>query len=172
MNTKVKKSLFLIILMILTISIAGCKLTLKAGVVKHDKETVEPTVHVIDYKDELDYIQSKFETLEKSLLASEMDEELIIGSFEGFFSEIEVESERLYFTTEDDGKMFLYPEAPLPKDYDGRTRPWYVQAKEKGYYVAELYKDAVTGENILTYAKALYKDDMLLGVFGIDIVIK
>ncbi|WP_432664954.1 cache domain-containing protein [Wukongibacter baidiensis] len=172
MKSKVTKLFFLVLSIVLTINIAGCKLTLKAGVVKHDKKAVEPTEQVIDYKDELEYIQSRFDSLEKSLLASEINEEPIVDIFEGFISELEIEFEYLYFTTENEGKTFLFPETPLPKGYDGRKRPWYVQSKEKNYYVSEIYKNVGSDENILTYAKALYKGDELLGVAGIDIVIK
>lgn len=164
--------MFISIFVILTLSITGCGVKIKAGIVKHDKKSPESSVQVVDYKDELDYVQSRFDTLERSILTSEMSNDGVSNIFKSFLAELEVEPAHLYFTTEGDGKMFLYPEAPLPESYDGRKRDWYVQAKEKGHYVSEIYKDAIKGDNILTYAKALYKDDELLGVVGIDIVIK
>lgn len=169
---KFKKVCFISIIVILTLNIAGCGVKLKAGIVKHNKKDAESSVQVVDYKDELDYVQSKIYTLEESLLTSEMSNEEILKAFESFLAEIEIESSNLYFATEEDGEMFLYPEASLPEGYDGRTRDWYIQAKENNLYVSKLYQDAMKSDNIVTYAKALYKDDRLLGVIGIDIVIK
>ncbi len=172
MRSITKKICCISMLIILIFNITGCKLTLKAGIIKHGKNDAQTKVEVIEYQDKLDYIQSRFDTLEKSLLTSKMNDEAITNIFENFLTEIEIEYTNLYFVTEDDGKTFIYPTMTLPEDYDGRTRDWYVQTKEKGYYVSSLYKEAKAGENILTYTRALFKQDELLGVIGIDIVVK
>lgn len=172
MKSIIKKIYCISMLIILMFNIAGCRFTLKAGVIEHGKNNAQTKVEVIENQDELDYIQTRFDALENSLLTSKIEGEVISNIFEDFLSEIEIEYTDLYFVTEEDGEIFTYPAMTLPEGYDGRTRDWYVQAKEKGYYISEIYKDAGSDNNILTYAKALYKKNELLGVVGIDIVIK
>jgi len=67
------------------------------------------------------------------------------------------------------GKMILSPPIiQLPEDYDARERPWYKNALEEELYKPLPYQDQTVEKNIQTIAKALYKEDELIGVIGMD----
>ncbi|MCR6579322.1 cache domain-containing protein, partial [Campylobacter insulaenigrae] len=63
---------------------------------------------------------------------------------------------------------------PQKDNYDARTRPWYIQAKDKrGIIVTEPYKSFQSGAIELTYAAPIYgKSGNLIGVVGGDYNIK
>lgn len=75
--------------------------------------------------------------------------------------------ENIYFA-DDEGKLLLSPALRLPDDYDARQRPWYKNALDKALYKPDTYHDQTVEKNIQTIAKALYKDDKLIGVLGMD----
>lgn len=72
------------------------------------------------------------------------------------------------------GKFSIYPVAKMPEGYDATKRSWYKEAVEsKGKVVITLpYKDAATGDNVVTIAKAVEKNGQIVGVVGIDCTLK
>ncbi|MBF8984240.1 HD domain-containing protein [Lutibacter sp. B2] len=82
----------------------------------------------------------------------------------------------IYLGVEEDGSIFITPIDPtMPDDYDCRTRSWYkatVNNNEKIIWT-EPYVDAGDlGNVIVTVAKAIHKNDSLVGVIGMDIKLK
>ena len=64
------------------------------------------------------------------------------------------------------------PANPMPAGYDPRTRPWYQDAvKSGGTTLTEPYRDASTGETIISITTPVYKDGNLLGVIGGDLTL-
>ncbi|CAB50454.1 methyl-accepting chemotaxis protein [Pyrococcus abyssi] len=77
----------------------------------------------------------------------------------------------VYFGDEE-GHMYMYPPDELPEGYDPRVRPWYVQAKEKGgAIITEPYRDAATGQWVITYAVPVYVNGQFKGVIGLDVFV-
>jgi methyl-accepting chemotaxis protein len=69
-----------------------------------------------------------------------------------------------------DGKIRLEPSVELPAGYDPRTRPWYQGAAVAQHTVlTPPYADAATGKLTLTLARAVRKDQAVLGVAGADL---
>lgn len=68
-------------------------------------------------------------------------------------------------------KTFIYPSVKLPSDFDVTQRLWYKDAiKAAGKTVfSEVYKDISTGKQVITISKAVYNNDKLLGVVGVDV---
>ncbi|EGK8076951.1 methyl-accepting chemotaxis protein, partial [Campylobacter lari] len=57
-------------------------------------------------------------------------------------------------------------------NYDTRTRTWYIEAKKiNNVYVASPYIDKATNQYVITYTKAIYKNNKFIGVIGVDIPI-
>lgn len=67
--------------------------------------------------------------------------------------------------------LYIYPATELPAGFDVRTRPWYIDAKDKkgDIQISEVYKDQGTGKSVVTISKAIYDGDKFVGVVGIDI---
>jgi adenylate cyclase len=78
------------------------------------------------------------------------------------------------FMGSSDGKFVRSKTTPLPKDYDPRTRPWYLDALglPTGVMagVTKPYLDAGTGRPTITlYHKVLNPAGELIGVLGVDV---
>ncbi|QKF79068.1 Cache sensor-containing MCP-domain signal transduction protein [Campylobacter armoricus] len=57
-------------------------------------------------------------------------------------------------------------------NYDTRTRTWYIEAKKiNNVYVTSPYIDKATNQYVITYTKAIYKNNKFIGVIGVDIPI-
>jgi HD-GYP domain-containing protein (c-di-GMP phosphodiesterase class II) len=82
----------------------------------------------------------------------------------------------VYLGVEEDGSIFITPIDPtMPEDYDCRKREWYTSTvKNNGKTIwTEPYIDAGDlGNIIVTVAKAVHKDNQLVGVIGMDIKLK
>lgn len=64
------------------------------------------------------------------------------------------------------------PANPMPAGYDPRVRPWYQDAvKSGGTTLTEPYKDASTGETIVSITTPVYKEGNLIGVIGGDLTL-
>ncbi|MEH6946806.1 methyl-accepting chemotaxis protein [Bacillus sp. JJ634] len=117
-------------------------------------EHMESTVNRLAVKDELDDISKK-----RSIILKELEQTTehnhAIGSS--------------YFGIEQSGKVLIYPKADLGTDFDVRTRTWYQLAQKNPNQLVwtEPYKDARTGDMIVTLAKSV--DDA--GVVGLDITL-
>ncbi|MCH3688836.1 cache domain-containing protein [Campylobacter lari] len=58
-------------------------------------------------------------------------------------------------------------------NYDTRTRSWFIEAKKtNNVFITTPYIDKATNQYVITYTKAIYKDNRFIGVIGIDIPIK
>ncbi|WP_168198361.1 methyl-accepting chemotaxis protein [Crassaminicella thermophila] len=72
--------------------------------------------------------------------------------------------------------MLMYPEDELPEGYDPTQRPWYKEAVSKdGLIWTQPYKDASTGELIITVAKPVYNtfnNNEFVGVIAVDILLE
>lgn len=68
-------------------------------------------------------------------------------------------------------QMFTYPKADFAKDYDPTNRTWYKMAAEKPDKVVwtDPYKDAVTGDMIVTASKAIQNSGTVVGVASLDL---
>lgn len=68
------------------------------------------------------------------------------------------------------GKFTVYPNTKMPDGYDATKRDWYKQALDnKGkVIITPPYKDAATGNNVVTLAKAVEKNGQVVGVIGMD----
>lgn len=67
----------------------------------------------------------------------------------------------------DGGKMILLLD--IPADYDQTTRDWYQAAiKTRDIIITEPYTDVSTDQIVYTFAKSIYKNNVLIGVLGLD----
>ncbi|MCV3377306.1 methyl-accepting chemotaxis protein [Campylobacter sp. IFREMER_LSEM_CL2194] len=58
-------------------------------------------------------------------------------------------------------------------NYDARTRPWYIGAKEnKDIFITSPYIDKATNQYVITYTKSIYKNGNFVGIIGVDIPVK
>ncbi|OEJ14456.1 chemotaxis protein [Brachyspira hampsonii] len=68
-----------------------------------------------------------------------------------------------------DGGLFVNGISPYPNTYDQTSRLWYKGALTKnGIFITEPYVDANTGGICITLALAVYTNNSLKGVIGID----
>ncbi|QEK11560.1 methyl-accepting chemotaxis protein [Crassaminicella thermophila] len=69
------------------------------------------------------------------------------------------------------GNIYIYPNQAIPDGYDPRRRPWYKKAlNNKGKVVwTDPYKDATSGDVVITVAKTVIDNDKVIGVIGVDI---
>lgn len=69
-----------------------------------------------------------------------------------------------------DKSMLLYPEFELPSDYDPTARNWYTSAAaHKEISWNGFFLDAATGHAVGNLALPIFRQDILLGVVGMDI---
>lgn len=68
-------------------------------------------------------------------------------------------------------EIVIYPYDSEVKEINPKDRPWYQQALDAGGNIiwTEPYEDALTGEIVITVAKAFYQYDEFVGVAGIDV---
>jgi HD-GYP domain-containing protein (c-di-GMP phosphodiesterase class II) len=82
----------------------------------------------------------------------------------------------IYLGVQEDGSIFITPiDTTMPSDYDCRTRDWYKAtiSNDKRIIWTEPYVDAgELGNVIVTVAKAIHKDNNIVGVIGMDIKLK
>lgn len=70
-------------------------------------------------------------------------------------------------------KMYITPTAQFPDGYDPTSRPWYKEAMERPDEVVwtEPYVDAITGNHVVTLAKAVSENGRVAAVIGIDMTL-
>lgn len=82
----------------------------------------------------------------------------------------------IYLGVEEDGSILLAPLDPtMPADYDCRTRDWYKETigQYKNAYWTQPYLDAGdSGEVIVTVSRAVWNNEKLVGVIGMDIKLR
>jgi methyl-accepting chemotaxis protein len=68
-------------------------------------------------------------------------------------------------------KVFSYPKLNLPSDFDPSSRPWYIEASKnkEDSVLTKLYKDAKTGQSVVTIAKAVEYQGDVVGVVAMDL---
>ncbi|BEK13496.1 methyl-accepting chemotaxis protein [Campylobacter lari] len=65
--------------------------------------------------------------------------------------------------------VFVYGKA---MNYDTRTRGWFIGAKQtNNIFITSPYMDVATKQYVITYTKAIYKNNKFIGVIGVDIPI-
>lgn len=76
----------------------------------------------------------------------------------------------MYFGTES-GKFAIYPEADMGKDYDHKSRDWYTLAvaKKGEVVITNPFKSASTGKTVVAVAKAIMKDEKIIGVVAMNV---
>jgi methyl-accepting chemotaxis protein len=72
------------------------------------------------------------------------------------------------FFAQESGGFYLNPKDILPQDYDARKREWYIQTMENTNYISKQYEDLLNGRNVITFARVVAKDNINIGVIGID----
>nr|CAD6605994.1 methyl-accepting chemotaxis protein [Rhizobium sp. TCK] len=67
------------------------------------------------------------------------------------------------------GTFTMWPDLPMPADYDPRQRPWYKDAVASGSVVlTEPYVDASSGDLVVSAAVPVNREGALAGVVGSD----
>ncbi len=107
-------------------------------------------------------------------LERENDPDGMAESLEKTFKELVSTDDSIaiaYIGLDSDGTMIDYPNDDLGADYDPRERDWYQKAAATGGKTiwTQPYEDPGTGDMVVTAAKAIYKNDQLFGVFGLDV---
>ncbi|MEI3599398.1 MULTISPECIES: methyl-accepting chemotaxis protein [unclassified Oceanobacillus] len=76
-----------------------------------------------------------------------------------------------YAGYDDSEDIIIFPHDDAIKDINPKDRGWYVEAVERdgGIIWTEPYEDALSGDIVITAAKAFYEYNQLVGVAGIDI---
>uniref|UniRef100_H2Z2Q7 Uncharacterized protein n=1 Tax=Ciona savignyi TaxID=51511 RepID=H2Z2Q7_CIOSA len=81
------------------------------------------------------------------------------------------------------GVFRMYPGSELPKNFDPVVRPWYehATANPDKFVITPPYKDAPTGNSIITLSKAIFegrtngihntRTDEIVAVMGVDFVL-
>lgn len=79
----------------------------------------------------------------------------------------------VYYCSTDDQKIIIYP-ATDTSSLDPTQRQWYISAKGSNgkFCISDVYSDSLTGENIVTFSKAIIKDGKLKGILGVDYNLK
>ncbi|KLI14107.1 methyl-accepting chemotaxis protein [Brachyspira hyodysenteriae] len=120
------------------------------------------------------YFNSKIEVIKSYNTAPISKEDMLIA-----FGEILKDPGMvdLYFANDipfkNGGSFINLLESSLPPDYDQTTREWFQGAlKTTNFYVSAPYIAATTGEVVVTFAKAVYTNNALKGVIGMDISLK
>ena len=102
------------------------------------------------------------------LLAFNQEDEFIYEHLDRFIGQ-HPSFEHSYYSKES-GKDYLNNNRqPL---VDGRTRPWYKEAAKNGVFtISPPYIDVITDNYVITLSIPVYKDQILLGVFGVDFLL-
>lgn len=79
----------------------------------------------------------------------------------------------VYYCSTDDQKIIIYP-ATDTSSLDPTQRQWYISAKGSNgkFCISDVYSDSLTGENIVTFSKAIINDGKLKGILGVDYNLK
>lgn len=79
----------------------------------------------------------------------------------------------VYYCSTDDQKISIYP-ATDTSSLDPTQRQWYISAKGSNgkFCISDVYSDSLTGENIVTFSKAIINDGKLKGILGVDYNLK
>ncbi|MBN2897753.1 MAG: hypothetical protein JXO44_03165 [Clostridia bacterium] len=137
------------------------------GVSDDDDLMASLGISEIENKDEkIAVIKSSAEEL-ASLVASSYSGQDISPLLDEFVADQSIAISYVYFGTVDDVFM-ISPATELPEDYRFTQRPAYKSALGVDINIAEIYIDAIDDRPIQTITKAVYVDDKLIGVVGID----
>jgi len=158
---------YMLVILILSLISVGCD--------SQSKNTNEKDLEVIETNDSIsdesqDPYLIKLDAIANDIIDSEEGEsvqEILNQAYSKYGDQVE----NIYYGGKN-GKMMLSPPLQLPEDYDARQRIWYKKALDRELFQPEPYQDKSVQKNIQTIAKALYKDDELIGVIGMDYVIK
>lgn len=131
---------------------------------------------VLRNSSEIDYWFSNrqhiIESLSQDIEASgDFNQEYLVKLIKSKMEIYEKESLNFYIAFEDNQRnLIMGAEWILPEGYDIHNRPWYKMARNSDEVIfTEPYVDAVTGELVITVAKALRNNGKIIGVLGTDI---
>ncbi|MBM7871286.1 methyl-accepting chemotaxis protein [Clostridium pascui] len=121
-------------------------------------------------------VQLKMASNNLNFKTVDKDDKETIKDIKGYLDDIKGSSSdilNVFYGTES-GKFLISPQAELSKDYNFKTKDWYNLALEnKGTTIAtKPYKDAVTGEFVVTVSRTVEDNGSSIGVVGIDISLK
>lgn len=134
---------------------------------------MEDTVVDLNEKTEIENKEIKVAAIKASI---EELERLVQGSYqsgdlskslEDFAGRQSIALSYVYFGSVDD-TFIVWPEIELPENYKITERPIYTEALNQDMYVAEAYMDFAEERMVQTISKAVYVNDELIGVVGID----
>jgi serine phosphatase RsbU (regulator of sigma subunit) len=131
---------------------------------------------VLRNSEEIDYWfsdrQHVIESLSQDIEASgDFNQDYLIKLIKSKMEIYKNETLNFYIAFEDDKrKLIMGADWTLPEGYDIHNRPWYKMAWQSDKVIfTEPYVDAVTGELVITVAKALRSNGKVIGVLGTDI---
>lgn len=78
-----------------------------------------------------------------------------------------------YYFSDTGGKTYMAPNPELPKDFDARKRPWFIETKAADkLVVGNPYQDVLTGQMVITISKPIKNEaGSFVGVVATDITI-
>lgn len=131
---------------------------------------------VLRNSEEIDYWfnnrQRIIESLSQDIEASgDFSQEYLVKLIKSKMQIYKNEALNFYIAFEDDKRnLIMGTDWVLPEGYNFRIRPWYKMALQSDEVIfTDPYVDAVTGELVITVAKALRNNGKVIGVLGTDI---
>jgi methyl-accepting chemotaxis protein len=175
MKNTLVKNIAAIVLIGCTVIFSGCSST--SAKIQKNRESILSSAESIDRnpkesKEVLDLkvIEAKISD-ELILLADKLSKAEDVNSINNILIEY-YESNRAntanIFFAQESGGFYLNPKDILPQDYDARKREWYIQTIKNTNYISKQYEDLLNGRNIITFARVVAKDNINIGVIGID----
>ncbi|MCH1627972.1 methyl-accepting chemotaxis protein [Ferdinandcohnia quinoae] len=174
-NLTIRKKLllsFLLIIIIPSVTIGmlsynNAKQELESQLVKNSSQNVALLDNFITNSlttkfSDADYFAEKLN--DQALIESEQKNTLVtLKQFALLHSDI-----TSIYVGSQNGDLVIYPEAKLSSDFDARERDWYkdAMANQGKPVITEPYKDAATGNTLVTISQQLHDGS---GVIGIDI---
>jgi hypothetical protein len=134
-----------------------------------DSITIDPSspnVEDTNIDKEIEKIKSDIENLAIEL-GKATNKEQVNQILSNYYKTNKDKINSIYFGDENGG-MSVNPTVDFPDSYDPRFRPWYEGAKISKIYESEIYTDIATEQKIKSIAKAVLKDNKLVGVVGVD----
>ena len=102
--------------------------------------------------------------LEKNSSKEELEKDLIL------LAEGDKDAKSAFIYETKSKATLIYPHVEIPSNLDSTTREWYIKAKEANGQlgVSNVYKDIMTGKNMVTLSKALIINGEVQAVLGVD----
>jgi hypothetical protein len=175
MKNTLVKNIAAIALIGCTVIFSGCSST--SAKIQKDRESILSSAESIDRNSKenkevlaLKAIEAKISD-ELIILADKLSKAGDVNSINnilmGYYESNRANTANIFFAQESGG-FYLTPKDILPQDYDARKREWYIQTMENTNYISKQYEDLLNGRNNITFARVVAKDNINIGVIGID----